>query len=390
MASPGVTLGGTIRDIAGNPVAGTVQIVLSNLGGWSPTIAGDSELAPLQVTATANGSGVWTVTLWGNYQISPANTFYTVTIYPAGSNAGSWTSQFAFPSGGSFNLSNLTPVNAPILPPSQFLQPPVTLAANNTWTGTNTFDGAVNLGDGGSLAGTYSGSPTLSGNLTIEGNLIGGGSYVELAPSQVLQWNADIGISRSALGVLAVGNSNPGDHTGTVDCGAIIARTQATVGTYSVAGGFTIQSTTYAGPLTTKGLYIVGSGYDATTYYDGQLGFSAWWNGTDYKTGTDTGSNGGVILAGTGDGSVFNIYSIPSTGGTQQTISAAAMAANLIVSVNPGGITVTGSLVESTSHTPSSSTDTGTKGQLAWDGSYFYVCTATNTWSRVAITHSGW
>jgi hypothetical protein len=35
---------------------------------------------------------------------------------------------------------------------------------------------------------------------------------------------------------------------------------------------------------------------------------------------------------------------------------------------------------------PSSATDTGIAGQVAWDASYFYVCTATNTWRRAAVT----
>jgi len=34
---------------------------------------------------------------------------------------------------------------------------------------------------------------------------------------------------------------------------------------------------------------------------------------------------------------------------------------------------------------PSSSTDTGASGQIAVDASYIYVCTAANTWGRVAI-----
>jgi polygalacturonase len=38
--------------------------------------------------------------------------------------------------------------------------------------------------------------------------------------------------------------------------------------------------------------------------------------------------------------------------------------------------------------TPSSATATGIKGDLAWDSSYFYICTATNTWHRVA--HAIW
>lgn len=41
-----------------------------------------------------------------------------------------------------------------------------------------------------------------------------------------------------------------------------------------------------------------------------------------------------------------------------------------------------------TAKTPSSASDTGTQGQVAWDSSYMYVCTATNTWRRVA--HATW
>ena len=38
-----------------------------------------------------------------------------------------------------------------------------------------------------------------------------------------------------------------------------------------------------------------------------------------------------------------------------------------------------------TAKTPASATDTGTAGEICWDASYIYVCTATNTWKRTAI-----
>ena len=34
---------------------------------------------------------------------------------------------------------------------------------------------------------------------------------------------------------------------------------------------------------------------------------------------------------------------------------------------------------------PTTATSTGTTGQIASDGSFLYICTATNTWKRVAI-----
>lgn len=40
------------------------------------------------------------------------------------------------------------------------------------------------------------------------------------------------------------------------------------------------------------------------------------------------------------------------------------------------------------SRTPSSATDTGAAGQTCYDSSYFYICTATNTWRRIA--HATW
>ena len=35
---------------------------------------------------------------------------------------------------------------------------------------------------------------------------------------------------------------------------------------------------------------------------------------------------------------------------------------------------------------PSSATDTGLAGEIRWDANYIYVCVATNTWKRVAIS----
>jgi hypothetical protein len=35
--------------------------------------------------------------------------------------------------------------------------------------------------------------------------------------------------------------------------------------------------------------------------------------------------------------------------------------------------------------TPSSSSDTGTAGEIRWDANFIYVCTATNTWKRSAL-----
>lgn len=40
----------------------------------------------------------------------------------------------------------------------------------------------------------------------------------------------------------------------------------------------------------------------------------------------------------------------------------------------------------STSRTPASSSATGNTGEICWDSSYIYVCTASNTWKRCALS----
>lgn len=44
------------------------------------------------------------------------------------------------------------------------------------------------------------------------------------------------------------------------------------------------------------------------------------------------------------------------------------------------------SLIVGTSKTPSSSSATGTTGEICWDSNYLYVCVATNTWKRASIS----
>jgi len=57
----------------------------------------------------------------------------------------------------------------------------------------------------------------------------------------------------------------------------------------------------------------------------------------------------------------------------------------------PGDGTVTtaklasGLQINLASSPPASATATGTAGQITWDTNYIYVCTAANTWKRVAI-----
>jgi len=54
-----------------------------------------------------------------------------------------------------------------------------------------------------------------------------------------------------------------------------------------------------------------------------------------------------------------------------------------ILKVTDGSTGLGGIIIAS--QTPASAAATGTQGQIAWDADYIYVCTATDTWKRVAI-----
>ena len=50
----------------------------------------------------------------------------------------------------------------------------------------------------------------------------------------------------------------------------------------------------------------------------------------------------------------------------------------------PGVLSVNSMVFET--HTPTSSTDTGSLGQMTVDTQYIYVCVAANDWRRVAFS----
>ena len=89
-------------------------------------------------------------------------------------------------------------------------------------------------------------------------------------------------------------------------------------------------------------------------------GFLAWANSTaPYSATLDTSiSRIGIATLAIGNG---------TAGNTSGTLNAAT-------------------LIENTSHTPASASDTGTTGTIAWDANYIYICVATNTWKRAALS----
>jgi hypothetical protein len=101
---------------------------------------------------------------------------------------------------------------------------------------------------------------------------------------------------------------------------------------------------------------------------------SAAGNATLSATQTFTGNN---TFSGTT--TATTLVATTSTVTTETVTTLAATTATV-----SGVLTSSGTLVVATA-TPASAAAAGTAGTIAWDTGFLYVCTATNTWCRVAI-----
>ena len=143
----------------------------------------------------------------------------------------------------------------------------------------------------------------------------------------------------TSAGLVGIGNSSPG----------------APLEVIGTAGTISARATT---GVSSQAIQIYNNGtdsyIDSTAYGAGSGGGIAFRrNGTGEMGRFDT---SGRLLVGTGSDS----------GGA-------------LFQVNGDRIRV------ATAKTPASAADTGTAGEICWDASYIYVCTATNTWKRSAI-----
>jgi hypothetical protein len=74
------------------------------------------------------------------------------------------------------------------------------------------------------------------------------------------------------------------------------------------------------------------------------------------------------------------------TGSPQYTLDVAGTINSSGAITTGTGLTTPTLSVTSTGNTPANANSTGTKGQIVWDANYIYVCTATNTWRRAALS----
>lgn len=102
-----------------------------------------------------------------------------------------------------------------------------------------------------------------------------------------------------------------------------------------------------------------------------------WWPIT--STGTMIGTYAATIGGGPSMAAAYGIDFSAVTFGTAFLKSTGFL-------VNPSGGTSVSALTVTTSATPATAAATGTTGEVVWDASFVYVCIATNTWKKAAIS----
>ena len=132
-----------------------------------------------------------------------------------------------------------------------------------------------------------------------------------------------------------------------------------------------------AGYDNTTGSYWTALGQNAARYLaDGATGAGSFYNSTYIGTNTKVSANGVT------NENVFG-YNAVGSGSNTVTIGNSSVTGNYF----SGLIDATGDKLRlRTAKTPSSAADTGNQGDICWDSSYIYVCTAANTWKRAALT----
>lgn len=155
--------------------------------------------------------------------------------------------------------------------------------------------------------------------------------------------------------IIATGNANV---TGTANVGNVYTTgTMTSVGNTTVGNLLCTLGTAYLKDSTHSNAAIVAN----TGYLIMQ---------------TVTNSSKFVALQGpTSISPSYILWQLPSTAGS----------VGQFLTQNGAGI-MSWANVTISSTVPATATDTGTAGQIAYDSSYVYVCIATNTWKRVAIS----
>jgi hypothetical protein len=222
----------------------------------------------------------------------------------------------------------------------------------STTASTSTSSGALVVGNGTSGGLGVGGAANIGGNITVGGANVTQGALASLPAGAYLSAETSSGegyltsYNGTSAAYLPI-NYRSSEHkftsNGAVKVQSTTASTSTSSGALVVSGGVGVAGSINAGAGGSTHIFTGGDGGSGSTLFAlKDLG------GTTRVNVSGTGEVGiGVNLVLTGSSNVFRINN---------------------------------------AQTPASATATGTAGTICWDTSYIYVCTATNTWKRVAIS----
>jgi hypothetical protein len=235
---------------------------------------------------------------------------------------------------------------------------------------------------------TSAGTLTLSGTLGVQGGgtgttsltsgavLIGAGTSAVTSVSpgtaaNVLTSNGSAWVSQAPSGggaVSSVTGSGSGISVSPTTGAVVVSNTGVT----SIVAGTNVTISGATGAVTINATGGGGSGTFSAN--DGSVSapsifFTGATNMGMYRSGTSINFAAGGV----------NVFAATSS----QTQISANNTQRILC--DGAGSSLSGTIIFSTSSTPASASATGTAGTITWDSNYIYVCTATNTWKRVAI-----
>ena len=206
--------------------------------------------------------------------------------------------------------------------------------------------------------------------------------------------------------VVGTGTTTFKDDSGSVGV-AVASNGNVTVTTLFQSGGKGADDASSAGIFTARGSYAPGveiKNYDAagwarfdlnhesasnpTLFYQDASGTAYFRNDSNAATSFEFSYAGTSIMRALSNRDT-QFYNAGSTAGTTWDASALSNAGawGVGTATPTEQLDLSGDAIRiRTAQTPASAAAAGDAGIICWDASYIYVCTATNTWKRAAIT----